>query len=382
MGEMTDTTSASARRRHRPEPVLPGLLRGSRREPRHAWSSSCSSSTSTRADDEELNAIFRCAHSVKGGAATFGFADVAELTHQMETLLDKLRRHELRADRADGRRAAAAGRRAARPSWRATRAPAATRSTPRELLADIRALVARPGAAPRAGRAPRPRPPPRRPLPRCRASVARALELTRRPARRPDARRQPGRAVQGDRRPRHDRAARRRPVRPTACAASRSSTTSSDNDLLDLFTFHVAREQVQLAAAGRRATASTRARPARREPRRRRTPATASSTTRPARRRARPPSGGRTAPARTRRRRPQPRRRAPKTERPAAAVEVVDPARLGREGRPADQPGRRARHHAGDAGAEQQAASTPRCTSSSPPAWPTWSATRATCRKR
>ncbi len=47
------------------------------------------------AGDEELNAIFRCAHSVKGGAATFGFTDVAELTHQMETLLDKLRRHEL-----------------------------------------------------------------------------------------------------------------------------------------------------------------------------------------------------------------------------------------------------------------------------------------------
>ncbi len=47
------------------------------------------------ADDEVLNSIFRCAHSVKGGAATFGFADVAQLTHQMETLLDKLRRHEL-----------------------------------------------------------------------------------------------------------------------------------------------------------------------------------------------------------------------------------------------------------------------------------------------
>ena len=47
------------------------------------------------ADDEALNAIFRCAHSIKGGAATFGFSDVAELTHQMETLLDKLRRHEL-----------------------------------------------------------------------------------------------------------------------------------------------------------------------------------------------------------------------------------------------------------------------------------------------
>lgn len=49
----------------------------------------------TEADDEQLNSIFRCAHSIKGGAATFGFTDVAELTHQMETLLDKLRRHEL-----------------------------------------------------------------------------------------------------------------------------------------------------------------------------------------------------------------------------------------------------------------------------------------------
>ncbi|WP_457422487.1 chemotaxis protein CheA [Roseateles sp. P5_E7] len=52
------------------------------------------------ADDEELNAIFRCAHSIKGGAATFGFSDVAELTHQMETLLDKLRRHELQPNSA------------------------------------------------------------------------------------------------------------------------------------------------------------------------------------------------------------------------------------------------------------------------------------------
>ena len=48
------------------------------------------------ADDEVLNAIFRCAHSVKGGAATFGFSDIAELTHQMESLLDKLRRHDLK----------------------------------------------------------------------------------------------------------------------------------------------------------------------------------------------------------------------------------------------------------------------------------------------
>ena len=47
------------------------------------------------ADEETLNAIFRCAHSVKGGAATFGFGDMAELTHHVETLLDRLRRREL-----------------------------------------------------------------------------------------------------------------------------------------------------------------------------------------------------------------------------------------------------------------------------------------------
>lgn len=46
-------------------------------------------------DEEALNGIFRCAHSVKGGAATFGFSDVVALTHQMESLLDRLRRHEI-----------------------------------------------------------------------------------------------------------------------------------------------------------------------------------------------------------------------------------------------------------------------------------------------
>jgi two-component system chemotaxis sensor kinase CheA len=49
----------------------------------------------THSDDETLNGIFRCAHSVKGGAATFGFSDVVALTHQMESLLDRLRRHEI-----------------------------------------------------------------------------------------------------------------------------------------------------------------------------------------------------------------------------------------------------------------------------------------------
>jgi two-component system chemotaxis sensor kinase CheA len=52
------------------------------------------------ARDDELNAIFRVAHSIKGGAATFGFSDVTALTHELETLLDRVRRHELPLRRA------------------------------------------------------------------------------------------------------------------------------------------------------------------------------------------------------------------------------------------------------------------------------------------
>lgn len=46
-------------------------------------------------DLEDLNAIFRAAHSIKGGAGTFGFTDMTEATHMLETLLDKLRKGEL-----------------------------------------------------------------------------------------------------------------------------------------------------------------------------------------------------------------------------------------------------------------------------------------------
>lgn len=45
-------------------------------------------------DSEELNAIFRAAHSIKGGAATFGFTDLTEVTHILENLLDRIRKHE------------------------------------------------------------------------------------------------------------------------------------------------------------------------------------------------------------------------------------------------------------------------------------------------
>jgi two-component system, chemotaxis family, sensor kinase CheA len=43
------------------------------------------------ADVEAINTIFRAAHSIKGGAGTFGFMDVSEFTHVMETLLDEMR---------------------------------------------------------------------------------------------------------------------------------------------------------------------------------------------------------------------------------------------------------------------------------------------------
>jgi two-component system, chemotaxis family, sensor kinase CheA len=43
------------------------------------------------ADDEEINTIFRAAHSIKGGSGTFGFQNIADFTHVMETLLDEVR---------------------------------------------------------------------------------------------------------------------------------------------------------------------------------------------------------------------------------------------------------------------------------------------------
>ena len=47
-------------------------------------------------DKELVHTIFRAAHSIKGGAATFGFPEMAAFTHEAESLLDELR---------DGRRA-------------------------------------------------------------------------------------------------------------------------------------------------------------------------------------------------------------------------------------------------------------------------------------
>ena len=207
------------------------------------------------ADDEELNSIFRCAHSVKGGAATFGFADVAELTHQMETLLDKLRRHELEPTAAmvdvllqsgDALRAQLARHQGAGGNAIDTS----------DLLFSIRAMSA--GAAPLTAAA----------APLAKAAIPNAAEQM--------AGETPGpKAAASAATPARELEVRVGPLKDPAQANSlielfkeitdlgtieaidggqasegirrfRIVTTSTDNDLLDLFTFHVARDEVAL----------------------------------------------------------------------------------------------------------------------------------------
>ncbi len=206
-------------------------------------------------DDEELNAIFRCAHSVKGGAATFGFADVAELTHQMETLLDKLRRHELTPTAAMVDVLLASGD-ALKAQLARHQGNGADPIDTTALLLTIRGqlqgggVLAAPVPAPAAAPAPAagrtPAAAPAAPAAPVRPGV-RLLELTVGPLSDPgtadnlvdlfkeitdlgtieplDA----GRAADGMRR-------------------FKVVTSSTDNDLIDLFGFHISREQIQLTA--------------------------------------------------------------------------------------------------------------------------------------
>ena len=48
-----------------------------------------------RPDEESLNAIFRAAHSIKGGAGAFGHVALGEFTHQLETAFDRIRKGAL-----------------------------------------------------------------------------------------------------------------------------------------------------------------------------------------------------------------------------------------------------------------------------------------------
>lgn len=43
------------------------------------------------ADSEAIQTLFRVAHTLKGNAASLGFGDLAEVTHGIESVLDRLR---------------------------------------------------------------------------------------------------------------------------------------------------------------------------------------------------------------------------------------------------------------------------------------------------
>ena len=208
------------------------------------------------ADDEELNAIFRCAHSIKGGAATFGFSDVAELTHQMETLLDKLRRHELQPTSQMVDVLLQSGDALREQLGRHQGSGAAPVDTS-ELLLSIKTLVdggtldGAPAPAPKAApAAPAAAPVAAAPAPAKPAGpVARQLELKVGPLSNPA---QADNLVElfkeitdlGTIEPLDGG------IAADGIRRFKVLTTSTDNDLLDLFTFHVAREQVQLSPLG------------------------------------------------------------------------------------------------------------------------------------
>ncbi|OYU46736.1 MAG: chemotaxis protein CheA [Burkholderiales bacterium PBB4] len=196
------------------------------------------------ADDEELNGIFRCAHSVKGGAATFGFADVAELTHQMESLLDRLRRHELQPNAAmvDVLLESADASRSLLARHQAGGEGDATPTA--DLVRRISELVAGGGVSkvnsPALVTPPKPKLEETKPAVKS-AKTCRVLKITVGPLERPEQadaiqelfRDIPGlgsiEALPSDKKDRR---------------VFTVSTESSDEDLLDLFAFHVSREHI------------------------------------------------------------------------------------------------------------------------------------------
>jgi two-component system, chemotaxis family, sensor kinase CheA len=197
------------------------------------------------ADDEELNAIFRCAHSIKGGAATFGFSDVAELTHQMETLLDKLRRHELQPTAAMVDVLLQSGD-ALRAQLGRHQGSGADPVDTTELLFNIKNFVDG-GGAPAAAPAPAPKAP--APAPSLARPGARLRELQVGPLSDP--------AVADNLVELFKEITDLGTIEPLDAGQSSDGmrrfkvlTSSTDNDLLDLFTFHVARDQVKLTTLG------------------------------------------------------------------------------------------------------------------------------------
>ena len=205
----------------------------------------------TAADDEELNAIFRCAHSIKGGAATFGFSDVAELTHQMETLLDKLRRHELTptAPMVDVLLQSGDALRAMLGRHQGSGADAFDTT---ELLVQIRAMVAGQGAAPAAVVAAAPvmsAPAPAVVVEPAPPAGQRTLELRVGPSSDPGV---ADNLVDLFKEIVDLGIIESLPDEPDLVGIRRFKlvTSTSEADLLDLFTFHVSREEVAFLPFG------------------------------------------------------------------------------------------------------------------------------------
>ncbi len=213
------------------------------------------------ADDEELNAIFRCAHSIKGGGATFGFADVAELTHQMESLLDKLRRHELKpsSPMVDVLLESSDALRSLLARHQGSDAPAPETAS---LVERIRVLAS--GAAPVAAPpAPAPLAAPA-PVPVVSAPAAPATDGTRHlelhigPMSNPeqaDAILELFRDIVGL------GTIQTMPCSDEAMRVFAVETTSTDGDLIDLLAFHVAKEQVRIVDLAQQASGTSAASP-------------------------------------------------------------------------------------------------------------------------
>ena len=213
------------------------------------------------ADDEELNGIFRCAHSIKGGSATFGFSDVAELTHQMESLLDRLRRHELQPipqmvdvllESADASRSLLA-RHQAGGQGEAVSTTALVRRISELAAGQVPSDIPAAAPPPPVSAAPAPQPvaapvpaPAAGPAAPAAAGQARSLEIQIGPIERPeqaDAIKELFRDIPGL------GAIKDIESRVPGTRLFAVETTSTNDDLLDLFAFHVSKEQVLITDA-------------------------------------------------------------------------------------------------------------------------------------
>jgi two-component system chemotaxis sensor kinase CheA len=328
-------------------------------------------------DPEDLNAIFRTAHSIKGGASTFGLNDMSEVTHVLESLLDRIRKGEM-ALTASTWTPSWPPRTSSRCSSTATATAPSRPGSGRQRAHDAARPVRRRGAGAPADRAVLP---------------ARRTEAADRRART---------ATRSSCRPRQARRRMRWSTNSACWAACRSRrskagrsaliimTHESLDDIVAICSFVLDPDDLKIFEAPpltpeqRAIEAAERARiedeqgygffdpadpataPGRNSPT---TNAATASSSRSNRSAAKPASGRSAGPRSVRRPEPlevtskwPPKRRPPRKPTARAGRIVLDP-RLDREGRPADQPDRRTGDHPGDDRAAQRGPRSDGCTS-------------------